>query len=115
MPSRTVRQRQNRRLGRLAGRAAAELRAEAAWQLPRWRAEAHRRADDLGAPAVWALWKDNRRVALALDPGGELAEALRGICIDAVARAARIATGGSRPAADRIRTEARPVAGRSRP
>jgi len=57
--------------------------------LIQWRAEACRRADDLGAPAVWALMDAKSELIRLCDPKGELVEELRTICQEAVARVAR--------------------------
>ena len=93
-----------RRTCRTDAPAGAEGRAVINWHLSRWRKEARRRANDLGAPAVWALGRSRRPLALALDPTGELADDLARVCAEAVARAAGPhLVGGSRPLADRSR------------
>ena len=106
MPSRSSRQRHHRRLARIAALGPGPRRAMAAGYLARWRAEANRRADDLGAPAVWELEARHRPLALALDDSGELAGELGRVCAEALARAAgRHLVGVSRPLADRARIQ----------
>ena len=104
MPARSVRRRKTKHAARLGDLPDGRRRVVAIWHLTRWRAEARRRADDLGAPAVWALGRSRRPLALALDPTGELAEELARVCAEAVAHAAGPhLVGGSRPLADRSR------------
>jgi hypothetical protein len=110
MPSRSARRRRSKHIAHVVARAAGldegGRRARAAWYLARWRAEAHRRADDLNAAAVWALNDDKQALARALDPTGELAGDLARACAEAVARAAgHHLVGGSRPLADRSRVQ----------
>ena len=108
MPSRSVRRRRHKQADRLldwiAGLSPNQRRAVGLCDLKRWRAEAHRRADDLGAPTAWSLAAEARPVALALDPSGELACDLDRTVAEAVATAAgRHLVRGSRPASDRAR------------
>jgi hypothetical protein len=104
MPSRSVRRRHHKHLAALRFLTPARRQAEASRRLAAWRAEARRRADDLAAPAVWALAAAARPAALVLDPGGELAADLDRLCAETLAD---VAGGhlvrGSRPAADRDR------------
>ena len=113
MPTRRSRQRLHRHLAHIAGLGPGARRDLGTGHLARWRAEANRRADDLGAPAVWELEARYRPLALALDPSGELAGELSRVCAEAFARAAgRHLVGVSRPLADRARLRDR--SGRSR-
>lgn len=104
MPSRSVRKRKHKALAWFASLDEPARRAEGRWYLTRWRAEARRRADDLGEPEVWKMEAGERPKALALDPTGELAADLSRICAEAVAMAVggRLIR-GSRPSADRGR------------
>jgi hypothetical protein len=105
MVSRTVYRRLQRSVRRISRRAPSRLVAEEVRFLQECRAKARRRADDLGAPAVWDVAKDARPKALALDPTGELMAEVNRLCADEVAAVAGPhLVRGSRPAADRARS-----------
>jgi hypothetical protein len=107
MPSRSVRRKLHKRLARLETRATDAFNVRTASDLLiGWRAEARRRARDLGAPAVWALADSPsvRAIARRVDPSGELLSELRRVCAEAIAEeTGSHLVGGSRPAADRRR------------
>ena len=109
MASRSVRRRQHKRLEAFNHLSAAGRSRTATRVLIGWRAEARRRAGNLGAPAAWALADapQIKAVARQLDPAGELHAELRRACAEAVAEVAgrHLALGG-RPAIDRRRRRA---------
>jgi hypothetical protein len=78
---------------------------KAAQLLQAWRADARRRAEQLGAPAVWELADSPtvQGVARRLDPTGELLSELRRVCAEAIAEAAGRHLTSGRPVADRRR------------
>ena len=86
-PSRSARRNGHKRLARSLKASEAPYSALVCRWLAAWRAEAQRRARLLGAPAVWALLRGPRVVALLrqLDPSGELAQDLARLCAEAVA------------------------------
>src|SRR5262245_12100363 len=108
MPARSARRRQHKRLGHLPSLTDGQRRVVASWHLRRWRKEVLRRAQNLGAPAVWALAAEVQAKAAALDPSGELAADLQRVCAEAIASVAgRHLVSGSRPVAERARMEER--------
>jgi hypothetical protein len=110
MPGRSARRELKKRLVKCATLTGATVRTQAATRmLLAWRAEARRRAQHLGAPAVWALAASPRVRAIArrLDPSGELLSELRRVCAEAIAEAAgHHLVSGSRPVAERRRVKA---------
>ena len=114
MPTRTAQRRKGKQLTWAEDLDGPGRRAAIRWHLRRWRAEAWRRADDLGEPAVWAFEHSVRRFALALDPSGDLAADLSRACAEAVAACCGPhMVRGSRPPADRARVGHVPAEARS--
>ena len=108
MPSRTARRYRHRRLARIAALAPDARAREAARTLVGLQAEARRRAQSLGAPAVWELARsiEINELIKRLDPTGGLRADLDRVCAEAIAEVAgRHLVRGSRPLADRSRSE----------
>ncbi len=108
MSSRTVRRSRHKRLARLDSEPPEKRSQEATRFLVQWRAEARRRAQSLGAPAVWALAQDPdiQEASRRLDPTGVFQADLNRVCAEAVAElAGRHLVRGSCPLADRSRRE----------
>jgi hypothetical protein len=106
-PSRNARRNQRKRLAHSLQEAEASHLDQVCYWLARWRREARRRAQFLGAPAAWRLITEPavQRLVAQLDPSGELAQELGRVCAEAVAWAS-----GSRLLGDGLRL--RPVARR---
>jgi hypothetical protein len=90
MASRSARRNAHKRLARSHNRGnLRDYSPEACAWLAQWRTEAYRRARRLGAPAAWALLREQPVASLLrrLDPSGELVADLRHVIALAVAAA----------------------------
>lgn len=108
MPSRTARRRLHKRLARLKETPASEYSRVASTWTKSWRIEVRRRAQDLGAPAAWALLEEPQVVEVVklLDPEGKLGvlEDLQRIVVEAIAEVSDKHLGRlSKPVGVRIR------------